>query len=637
MLRFPIAPFSRFRNRRLLLAMLGVALLTPNAGAVDVLVTTDADSGAGSLREAFTTAASGDRIVFDIPGTPTIELLSDLPTVTGDISFANINVPAVTINRNGNGPLTFTGNLVDPSVLVVDTAGAPSADADIVASAGTTIFGAGAVSGNLVIPGTLAPGADSAAGTIGTFSVTGDVDLSNAQVELDISAAGGTLSSDLINVTGEATVTDATLTPNFIGDQFLAGQQFLVLDSTTPIVGTFANQGDVFALPNNPFLQAVRDSSLGTDDFGFLIEDNGSSFTNVVSGCNQTSAAGLLDQLNTSGTPPAAVIALRNGSADDVLLAVDQLSGSIYPTLIGAEINNIQTGLESARDVIMVHANFRTSDLVLTPWVRGYGLDGQVSRDNCQTMGYRMEMGGMELGCGLGSNCGLTAHIFSHLATGNLDVRDVDQTADIDSYRLGGSIEYVGQNIYVLAIGGAGLQNYDVRRSLTALEGSSFVESSFAGSAQFGYFELGYARPWTPYGALHTTRVELDAITETGDPDFALINDGGAGDSLRGVLGIAINESGVTPIGIATTHLRFGWMHEYLDQAETVVSQIAGGGTPTGSLEDRGVAAGTDWGFVRMQVDWGVLLGGQCMIAYQGHFNTNSSFNALVGGIGWVF
>ena len=643
MFQLSVAHVGRTRKRRALLAFLGVTLLVANASAVDILVTTDADSGAGSLREAFTQAASGDRIVFDIPGTPTIQLLSDLPTVVGDISFANNNVPVVTIDRNSNAALDFDGSLVDPTVLVINTSGAPSPDADINASTTTTIFGNGDVTGNLQVPGTLAPGANADPGTIGTLNVTGDLDLSSAQVQLDISATGGSTSSDLVNVTGTATVAGATLDPNFIGNEFAIGQQFLVLDTTNALGGAFANQGDVFAVPNQPFLQAVNDFTRAPNDFGFLIEDNGNSFTTIVSGCNQTSASVLLDQLQASGTPPTAVVALRNGSTEQVLLAVNQLSGSIYPSLIGAEINHIQNNLESVRDRIALQLNSPSSQRAIHPWVRAYGVNGQVDHDDCQTMGYHHQIGGIELGCGLGSTNGLTAHTFAHLATANLDSRGVDQDADIDSYRMGGSVEYIGQNAYVLAVGGAGVQEYDVRRSLTALQGSSFAESSFDGSAQFGYFELGTmmsanpASVLTPYLALHATRVDLDSITETGDAEFALINNGGDGDSLRGVLGLAIVQSSPTPIGTARTGLRFGWMHEYLDESELFVSQVAGGGTPTGSLADRGVAAGKDWGFVRMQVDMGTLLGGQFMVAYEGQFNSNSSFNSFLAGTGWIY
>ena len=132
------------------------------------------------------------------------------------------------------------------------------------------------------------------------------------------------------------------------------------------------------------------------------------------------------------------------------------------------------------------------------------------------------------------------------------------------------------------------------------------------------------------------TRVKLDPITETGDADYALLNSGGDGDSLRGILGLSYKQSALTPLGIATTRLRCGWLHEYLNESETFVSQIAGGGTPTGTLIDHGSAPGIDWGFVRMQVDMGVLFGGQFSFAYEGQFNSDSSFNALMGGLHWV-
>jgi uncharacterized protein with beta-barrel porin domain len=330
---------------------------------------------------------------------------------------------------------------------------------------------------------------------------------------------------------------------------------------------------------------------------------------------------------------------LRNGSTEELVLAYEQLSGSIYPSLIGAEINHIQNNLESVRNRVALQFISQPGAPTWTPWIRAYGVSAEVDRDDCQTPGYRHEVGGMELGCGLNLGGALTAYTFAHLASGNLDIRGVDQHADIDSYRLGGLVGYVGQNVYLVAAGGAGVQEYDVQRLLTAFDGSSFADSSFDGSSQFGYFELGanYIGPWTPYVALHTTRVELDSITETGDPDFALSNNGGEGDSLRGILGVSLKARGVTPTCVTTTRLRFGWMHEYLDASETFVFQVANGGTPTGSLNDRGVDPGIDWGFVRIQVDAGVLLGGQLTVAYEGQFNSDSSFNALLGGARWVY
>ncbi len=124
------------------------------------------------------------------------------------------------------------------------------------------------MSGNLSRPWHGCSGSECQRGSIGTFNVTGDLDVSNAQLPFDISASGGTTTNDLITVTGTATVTDAVLAPNFIGTEFTAGQQFVVLNAN-PIFNSFANQTDVFALPNNPFLQAVQDTTLARMTLGF--------------------------------------------------------------------------------------------------------------------------------------------------------------------------------------------------------------------------------------------------------------------------------------------------------------------------------------------------------------------------------
>ncbi|WP_345684601.1 autotransporter outer membrane beta-barrel domain-containing protein [Novipirellula caenicola] len=629
-------------KRFVLLAFLAASQLGVSAHAADIFVTTNADSGAGSLREAITNASSGDRIVFSTPGSSTIQLLSDLPNIPGDVSFGVATGTTVAIDRNGNGPLTFTGSLVDLTQLNINTGGVASLDTDISTSSDTRVFGNGTVTGNMMTAGTLAPGATSTAGSLGTLNVTGNLDASNAKVQVDISDIGATQEADLIDISGTTTITNASLIPNFVGSQYKIGDSFNVLRSGSPVTGTFTNEAEVYALPNRPFLEAAMTASASRDQFGFIVQDNNTSFTTVVSGSNQTSAAVLLDDLRTVSPTPTAVTTLRNGSADQVAMAVNQLSGSIYPSLIGAEINHIQNNLESVRDRVVLQTDLDRSQCQITPWVRGYGITGEVDQDDLQTPGYRHQVGGLELGGGVASPNGLAVHTFAHLAWGDLETRGVDQHADIDSYRMGGSVEYLAQHIYLVAAGGAGTQDYEVRRSLSALDGSDFAESRFDGSSQFGYFEIGTlfshaATLWSPYLALHSTRVELDAIRETGDDDFALTNDGGSGESLRSVLGMSLNQSAPTPLGIATTRLRFGWMHEYLDESETFVSQVANGGTATGSLEDRGVMAGDDWVILRAQVDMGVLLGGQFTVAYQGQANSDSSFNSLLAGTRWIF
>ena len=137
-------------------------------GAADIVVSSNADAGAGTLPEALTNAVSGDRIVFSLAGAQTITLASDLPTAAGNISFLADGTPD-TIDRNGFASLQLDGALVDPTSLIVS-----GALTDMTSGAGSTVFGDGTVTGDLLVPGAVAPGSDANAGTIGTLAISGD-------------------------------------------------------------------------------------------------------------------------------------------------------------------------------------------------------------------------------------------------------------------------------------------------------------------------------------------------------------------------------------------------------------------------------------------------------------------------------
>lgn len=607
---------------------------TPILRSADVAVTSDADAGAGSLREAIGLATSGDVIVFDIPlPAPVITLNAPLPQLSGDTSFRNDGAASVVIDRNGTSAWQFSGGTIDPTGLNFVDGGVPSTDADIITTSDTTLIGSATLTGNLTSLGAISPGVTAGFGSFGTFEVTGDVDASNSTLVTDIDSA----QSDLLRVGGTATLTDAVLNPNFTGNSFSAGQSFTVVEAGG-IVGTFANAGDIYDLPNQPFLEAVQDAALPANQFGFLIQDNGASFQSVASGCNQSSAAAILDELQALGT--AAVMALRNESSESVALAIDQLSGSIYPSLIGAEINHIQSNVASVRDRIALQqiADQSTEGVF---WARGYGISGKASRDACRTVGYLQEIGGLELGTGLRGANGLAVYTFAHLADSQIRTREVHQRADVESYRIGGLVEYQHGSSYAVVAGGAGTQEYEVRRWLDAFQGSEFAESSFDGTSQFGYVELGHLVYYdecianSPYLGMQVSRVDLDSVVETGDADFAISTAGGDGESFRSVLGLSLRQIGRTPLGPATTWFRAGWMHEFGNESETFTSQLA---TATvNQLLDQGVETGRDWGFIRLQLDMAVFLGGQFTVSYLGQYNSRSSINTGLAGVHWTF
>lgn len=110
------------RYRRLPPALLLLALIAVPAQGVIFTVTTTADSGAGSLRQAITDAngnAGPDDIAFNIPGAGphTITLLSILPQITSPVTIDGYTQPGSSVNtlpvgNNAVLRVVITGDLL---------------------------------------------------------------------------------------------------------------------------------------------------------------------------------------------------------------------------------------------------------------------------------------------------------------------------------------------------------------------------------------------------------------------------------------------------------------------------------------------------------------------------------------------
>ncbi len=625
-------------RRHVLRSMLIVGLtvvLAAGANAADLQVTNTDDDGPGSLRVAIANAAAGDRIVFNVPGGGTIVLLSDLPAITDSLSFTNLNVAPVIINRGAFGPLTVTGGVVDlgETQFIV-----PSAGEDVVLGPATTLIGdAEQITANITTSGTIAPGNTNTPGTVGELIVDGDLDATDSTIKIDL--LGGTpASNDLINVTGTVVVTDATLNPNFVGSAFTVGDAYTVIQSGAGLTGPLANAGDTFALPSNPFLEALI--ATNPNDVQLLIQDNGLTFGSLVDGCNQLTAAGELDRLRTNGTAPqmAVITDLRSGSTDRVNGAVQGLSGVIYPSLVDGEINQIQNNLLAVRDRVLLQRHDLIESGRCTPWVRGYGMTLSTDLDDCQTEGYRQEASGVELGTGMILSSGFGLHGFAQLGSVDTRMRGIDQHAESDSYRFGGSIQYIGEYAYLLGMGGFGFQNHEVQRSTDSFNQGTFATSDIDGTDQFASLEIGTPivsedTVWLSFMSLQGVTVELDAAEESGPSDFDLLVSGIDDDSLRSMIGFSLSKTNGTALGPATTQIRLGWLHEFLNQqriVQTAVEAVA----PV-FYDVRSTDPGRDWISAGAQLDWGFILGGQFTLAYQGNLNSQSAFQSGLIGTRW--
>ncbi|MFG0255213.1 MAG: autotransporter outer membrane beta-barrel domain-containing protein, partial [Rhodopirellula sp. JB053] len=593
-------------------------MLAPDSNSADIIVDNTNDSGAGSLREAIGSAAAGDRIVFDIPGGGTITLASDLPTITDSITFANNNIAAITIDRNGNGPINFTGGTIDFGELNMTGVGA-----DVTLTPATILIGdTDQVTANISASGVIAPGADSNAGTVGTLFITGDLDATSSTIQVDI--LGDVPSNDLIDVTGNVIVTDATLVPAFAGSNYSVGDTFTVIDATGTVTPAFANTAEVFELSSNPFLEATINTL--PSSVQLEVRDNNATFESVLEGCNQLIAAAELDRLRAG--PPAtagqlaAIATLRNGSATGVANAVNQFSGTIYTSLVGGQIQQVQDNIHGFRDRIIFHSDSASEIGRWSPWIRAFGSNMSVDADECLTLGYRQESAGVDLGTGRVWASGVGVHGFARLGSTDTNLRSVAQNADSDSYRFGGSAQYLGDFIYLVGAGGFGFQDYAAERSLSEFGAGETARSKFDGSDQFAYVEAGTALTsidsvLLSFISLQGIRVQTDALSETGASEFGLSVDAMDEESFRSMVGLSFSRSNMTGLGMATTQIRGGWLHEFSDTTQLATTRLSSAVTPA-DFSVQSSDTGRDWLSIGTQVDWAILFGGQLTLAYQG-------------------
>lgn len=84
-----------------LLLVLTLSLLLPAsvAAAADLVVTSTADAGAGSLRDAISASAAGDRIVFDLPPNSVVELTSGTLVLPHSLTIDGPGADQLTIRR----------------------------------------------------------------------------------------------------------------------------------------------------------------------------------------------------------------------------------------------------------------------------------------------------------------------------------------------------------------------------------------------------------------------------------------------------------------------------------------------------------------------------------------------------------
>ena len=242
--------------------------------AASLTVTSTADSGAGSLRQAIADAASGDTITFNLSGCPcTITLASQL-VIDKSLTITGPGASTLTISGN-NAVRAFQvsagGNLNLSGVTIAN--GRPT-DSNF----GGGIFNLGTVTvSNSTFSNNTAIGASGAIdNTNGTLTVT------NSTFSNNTARSGGAIE----NFQGTVTVTGSTFTGNSAGGN--GGALFNFFDSTMTVTGsTFTNNtaggegGGIYnafaplSLRNNTFIGNRPGGNCGGDITAFANDGGG--------------------------------------------------------------------------------------------------------------------------------------------------------------------------------------------------------------------------------------------------------------------------------------------------------------------------------------------------------------------------
>lgn len=499
-------------------------------------------------------------------------------------------------------------------------------------AANANLLGTGIINGNATTLGRLNAGL--APDDRATLSFGNNLTINGGTVVVDIDDGGTTagVNNDLYAAAGDVTLNGGTVSVETNSGTYTDGTVYTFLTAGGTITGTFAGIND-----DLPFFEAVL--IYNPNSVAFEMRDTNVLFGDLASSCNQESLGEYLDLLRpgAAGDLEDIINALRSSNLQTIQASLDQFGGQIYPTLVTSQVQQTSFSLAMLRDQLAVDTHIRPNSAPARGWIRGYGIGGDTDADNCGTQGYGFRSHGTEIALQRRFSNEIDLGVFTNLAWSEVQINDLNQVADVDTYLFGGSAQYTGQYAYLLGIGGAGFQQYETRRefAVPGAVGNRIASSRFDGSQAFGYLESGLILPaasilFIPHMSWQYIRVDQDAIRETGADSINLIGNSIEVDSLRSILGLTVQQTGPTGLGPATTKLRVGWMHEHLDSRQSFDARFA---AANDTFMVQGINPGRDWAVLGANLEWSVFRYATALLAYQGQVNENQALHTGAAGL----
>lgn len=502
----------------------------------------------GTQAQAFGTGAIANNatVVFDI---------NTDDTLANDISGNG------TLRKDGVAKLTYTGNgsafagntqVTNGTLAVNGTLGG-----SVNVAKGATLSGNGTV-GNLTINdgSILAPG-----NAIGTLNVAGDLTLTNGalyEVEVDPE----TNNSDLVAVTGTATLGDASVLHIGSNGNYRIASTYTILTADQGISGTFGEVASRYA-----FL----DANLGYTPHAVTLQlaRNDVSFASVATTANQAATANAVESLATGNAVYDAVATLDKGAPQ---YAFDALSGESYASLAGA----LTRGALTVSDTVTEQAR-RADDKNV--WLNVYGgrHDANGASGTADT-DYRSH--GFLLGVNGTLSDNMQLGVFAGADKGDFDVNARRFSADVDNYQLGAYANYTYNQLGVTlgTVGSWGDITAKRHVNVGALNERLSADLDSRTLQVFGEARMKFAADVVniePFARLAHISSKLDGFNEKGGA-AALSGESLKMETTFSTLGVRLERSFGAQEHPWTVNSSVGWRHAFGDTTPKASLRFSG-------------------------------------------------------------
>ncbi|MDC0598319.1 autotransporter domain-containing protein [Gammaproteobacteria bacterium] len=521
---------------------------------------------------------------------------SDAVTFGDVISGTGSFTQAGTGNTNLTGVNTYNGaTIVNAGTLSVN--GSIANSATTVNSSGT-LSGTGTVGVVTLNGGTIAPG-----NSIGTLSLTGDIDFSSGGVyQVEVDAAGN---SDLITATGTATLTNGAVQVQPEAGNYAETTDYTILTAAGGLGGTSfdsVSSSLAFLTPtlsydgNNVVLSLVRNDLLANSNPSNPGPSNPGpsnvSFQRVAVTANQWTVATALSHLfNTGQTGLDSLFA-------ETFILTEAGAQQAFESLSGVQHTHSQLALQqntqrfqqvlSRRsqqptgtlaygampfdanadlllafngDLSLLGASSATSlgNQAMTGaergwWIQGFGGVGEIN-DTINASGADFDNTGLALG--IDSEWGNAVIGLAGSYT-NTDVDAVSSDLDIDSYQLAVYGLWVKESAYLNTLLNYGQHTTDASRDISVGTLFNTANADYDSESLNASIELGKSygaqseaegTTVTPYISLAYQSLQQDRFVESGAGNMNLSVGSEKADGVRTTLGIRLQDKLTTRSG----------------------------------------------------------------------------------------